>query len=364
MGIHDRDYARDRASARRERPGRGVAVWSVNTWLIVLCAVVFIVNNLVLSQPGAVRTFSYGVEFYPGVSLAEQRRAVRATRDPLPYPGVNGVVYYPLVDPMSPPMLRKEIGRERRAVMPVLTGLGHFSTTQGFFGLEVWRFVTFQFLHQNLTHLLLNMLGLYFVGSLVEQYLGPRRYAAFYLTCGIFGALLYLLLNLLGYVLNLNLPFVLFNDPSTPLVGASAGIFGVLMAAAFISPREEVLIFWVIPVQLRVAVYLFATIAAVNLFAGTSNAGGEAAHVGGAIAGFYFIRRTHLLRDFFDITGDSRRPPAAGRAPARPDAAELDRVLTKIQAEGRGRLTEREIQVLRDATAARGGGSGTPSGGG
>lgn len=355
MGIHDRDYARDQAGARRARPRMGLAVWSVNTWLIVLCTVVFIVNNIVLSQPGALRTFSYGVEFYPSVSLAEQRRAVRATRDPLPYPGVNGIVYYPLVDPMAPAMLRKEIGRERRALMPVLTGLGHFSTTQGFFGLEVWRFVTFQFLHQNLAHLLLNMLGLYFVGSIVEQYLGPRRYAAFYLACGIFGALLYLLLNLLGYVFSLNLPFVLFNDPSTPLVGASAGIFGVLMAAAFISPREEVLIFWVIPVQLRVAVYLFATIAAVNLFAGSANAGGEAAHVGGAIAGFYLIRRSHLLRDFFDITGDSRRAPVVRGASGVGGDSELDRVLAKVRTEGRAALTERELRVLREATAARGG---------
>lgn len=360
MGLYDRDYVRadrDENVPRRGRAMGGVRVWSFTTWLIVLNVTVFMLDWGVLSQRSALRQFPYGVEFYQGVSLAEQKRAVRAPGGPFPYPRQPGIVYYRLVDPAVPPMLQRVIGLERRAFMPVLTGIGHFSTTQGFFGLEVWRFVTFQFLHQNITHLLLNMLGLFFVGQLVEQYLGFKRYAAFYLACGVFGAVAYLALNLLGYVLGLNLPFVLFNDPSTPLVGASAGIFGVLMAAAYIAPREQVFVFGVFPIQLRFAVYMFAAIAVMNLFAGSNNAGGEAAHVGGAIAGWYLIRRTHLLRDFFDIVGDSRKSPKSRRtgpiAPVSPSAAEVDRILAKIGADGIESLTDAERSVLRADTEAR-----------
>lgn len=64
--------------------------------------------------------------------------------------------------------------------------------------LEVWRLVSFQFLHANIWHVGFNMLGLYFFGSMVEQYLGRKRYAAYYLMCGLSGGVLYLILNLVG----------------------------------------------------------------------------------------------------------------------------------------------------------------------
>ncbi|MCB1282387.1 MAG: rhomboid family intramembrane serine protease, partial [Salinibacterium sp.] len=109
-----------------------------------------------------------------------------------------------------------------------LHDLGHFSTAKAFFdiqsdgklilNLQVWRFVTFQFLHDlgSIWHIVLNMFGLWIFGRTVEQYLGGKKYLAFYLVCGIFGALLYLLLNLLGSM-GLHIPGVMMSDPHTPL---------------------------------------------------------------------------------------------------------------------------------------------------
>jgi len=85
------------------------------------------------------------------------------------------------------------------------------------------------------------------------------------------------------------------------------------MAAAFIAPNAQILLFFIIPMRLRTAAYAFTALAAVNLARGGNNAGGDAAHIGGALAGFYFIRHTHLLRDFFEILGPSRKHKA-GRA--------------------------------------------------
>jgi hypothetical protein len=110
-------------------------------------------------------------------------------------------------------------------------------------------------------------------------------------------------------------------------------------------------------------VYGFTAIAAISLIMNRSNAGGEAAHLGGAIAGFFFIRRTHLLRDFFDIFGKSGggAPVAPRRAPARgggPSAVEIDRILAKVATQGLASLTESEKATLRAASETGGGGAG------
>jgi len=241
--------------------------------------------------------------------------------------------------------------------------------------LEFWRLVTFQFLHANLIHLLFNMLGLHFFGRLVESHVGPKRYLAFYLTCGIFGGLCYLLLNLLGQAArSMGLPEVgglLFNDPRTPLVGASAGVFGIIMACAYIAPNSVVqLLIPPIPLRMKTFAYVFLGLAAANLliFSG-DNKGGDAAHVGGALAGYFFIRNIHLLRDFFDVFSDSRKqaPKPAGRGffsrgggarsrkvvAAGPPDAEIDRILEKVSTHGLHSLSEREKALLREASERR-----------
>ncbi len=237
---------------------------------------------------------------------------------------------------------------------------GHFSTLRGFQMLEVWRLVSFQFLHANLMHLAFNMIGLYFFGGLVEEYLGKKRYAAYYLMCGLCGGLLYLILNLVG-ALGLPLPGALDVSTKTPLIGASAGVFGVIVACAFIAPTLVVqLLFPPIPLKMRTFAYGYVALAAANLlFNWSGNQGGDAAHLGGAIAGYFFIRRPHLLREFLDVFGNSSAPkarpgPRAGdRKRKTPDEAEVDRVLDKVQREGLHSLTPAEKKVLQQATDDR-----------
>ncbi|MBL8761253.1 MAG: rhomboid family intramembrane serine protease [Phycisphaerae bacterium] len=240
---------------------------------------------------------------------------------------------------------------------------GHFSTYQLVPRLQFWRLITFQFLHASFLHLAMNMLGLWVFGGMVERHLGARKYAAFYLVCGIFGGVMYVVLNGLGYgavrLFNLqSAPFLLFNSASTPLVGASAGVFGVIMACAFVAPNAMIqMIFPPVSLRMKVMAYCYVGLALFNLMIGGSNAGGDAAHIGGAIAGYFFIRRSHLLHDFFDVLNDSRKAASAKRKPVPtepgPDQAELDRILAKIRAEGMGALTEKEKATLRSATDSR-----------
>lgn len=271
--------------------------------------------------------------------------------------------------------------------LPQLYQWGHFSTYEGFQRLQVWRLVTFQFLHDpsSIMHLAFNMFGMWVFGGIVEEALGRRKYLAFYLVCGIFGGLMYLLLNLAGAFLPFQLPGFLFANPKTPLIGASAGVFGVIMACAYVAPTMRVQ-FILIPITLtmKTMAYLYVGFAVLNLLLGGGNAGGDAAHVGGAIAGAYFIRNSHLLLDFFDVLNDSRTKGAGGkkrprkgggrRAPrsAQPreyaklarEEAEIDAILAKIQDEGIGSLTAKEKKLLAKDTERKrrelGSGGGTP----
>jgi len=317
MGIYDREYLR---GGPQSSSGFGwTKAWSINTWLMVINVAIFVL-----------------MAFSPRLAVALEQWGHFSTAKALFMVGVN---------------------QEQQSVV--------------LFGLEVWRFVTFQFLHANFNHVFFNMLALFFFGGMVENYLGRTRYLAFYLVCGIFGAVMYVVLNLLGQLPGAqNLPLLLINDPTTHLVGASAGVFGVLLACAFIAPNAQILLFFVFPMRLATAVYLFVGIALFALFRGSANAGGEAAHIGGAIAGAYFIRHTHLLRDFFDFFGNAKsgrkkkKSGAAGKGPGKKqqprasrreaiDEAEVDRILSKVGTQGLHSLTDKEKRTLRRATESK-----------
>ena len=172
----------------------------------------------------------------------------------------------------------------------LLAEWGYFSAATVIGGLQLWRFITFQFLHASVQHILFNMISLYFFGPLIEGYLGPRKYLAFYLLCGVGGAVMYLALWGIG---------VLPGGAQTPMVGASAGIFGVLIAAARVAPDARVmLLFPPIPMRMRTFALVMLGIALWVVFTSGRNAGGQAAHLGGAAVGALLIWRPNVLNIF------------------------------------------------------------------
>lgn len=242
-------------------------------------------------------------------------------------------------------------------MLPVLYQIGELTVYSAFQRLEVWRLITFQFLHnpESLTHVLFNMFGLWVFGPMVERYLGGKKYLAFYLVCGLAGGLLFTVLTLVGF-----LP----NGINTPLIGASAGVFGVIVACAFVSPNTVVqLLFPPIPLKMKTFAYGYVAIAFVSLIMGSNNAGGEAAHMGGAVAGYFFIRHSHLLADFFDVFNDSRKPKGGGSGKRKsayrnynnsgskgPSQDDIDKILQKVSQKGLASLTEREKKLLAQAS--------------
>lgn len=168
-----------------------------------------------------------------------------------------------------------------------LTEAGFFSATLAVRHVQLWRWITFQFLHAGPLHLLFNMLFLYYFGQMIEPRLGRTRFVAFYLLCGLAGAA--------GYVLLWRLR-VLVDSPDVPLVGASAGIFGLAVAAAVVDPYYPIRLFWPpTTLTLRTMVLIYLALAVVMIWMDAANAGGEAAHLGGAAAGFLLIRNPAWL---------------------------------------------------------------------
>ncbi len=137
-----------------------------------------------------------------------------------------------------------------------------------------WQIVTYAFLHStdNITHLLFNMLGLWMFGAEIERYVGPRRLLACYFASVITAALSQLFIP------------TLFDAPPADVIGASGGVFGLLLAYAYLFPRRKVIP--LIP-PIPMPAWLFATLyAGIELFLGvTGTLSGIAhfAHLGGMV---------------------------------------------------------------------------------
>ncbi|HUU91631.1 MAG TPA: rhomboid family intramembrane serine protease, partial [Phycisphaerae bacterium] len=117
-----------------------------------------------------------------------------------------------------------------------------FGATVGGFW-QLWRYVTFQFLHdpRSLWHIGLNLLGLYMFGTPLEGRWGSRRFLTFYLTCGAVAGVAYVVM---GGVLAL--------PHGIPLIGASGGVYGILLACAVLFPNFRVILV-LFPVPIRLA---------------------------------------------------------------------------------------------------------------
>ncbi len=364
MGLYDRDYIRRAPPPPGARGAlSAVRMWSVNTWLIVACIGVFFIDGVLPKTPGVWKPVPISRDVPPRIDAAA---GAQYTEESLLPDETVALRYRPplfqrlVVDRNARPP--DPVGHVLYERMPPLQRWLYFSTDTACRKVEVWRFIGFQFLHANLTHLLFNMIALYFFGPMVERYLGAKRYLAFYLLCGICGALLYLILNLGGFIVSIYasrpvaIPGLLFNSPSTPLLGASAGVFGVLMAGAYLQPDAVVLLFFFLPMRLVTLAYGMVALALFTVIFGRNNAGGEAGHLGGAIAGFYFIRHPHRLHEFFDFVGWAdptshhyRRKSRAGPG----GRGEIDRILDKISATGLQSLSEAEKRILREESDRR-----------
>ena len=188
-------------------------------------------------------------------------------------------------------------------LMLLLSGLNIASTgtVDHFFGLipdavvhgQVWQVVTYSFIHAGLFHLLFNMLTLWMFGSQFEMDWGRKQFLEFYFFCVVGAAITSMVVGYGGLLAYHFWDAPLFRSMASltliPTVGASGGIFGILLAYGMIYGNREILLWFVLPVKAKYLVAAFIFIALVGALGGT---GGVAnfAHLGGAFFGWIYLR--------------------------------------------------------------------------
>ena len=170
------------------------------------------------------------------------------------------------------------------------SGFDPFSPGQNF---QIWQLLTYGFLHGSLSHLFFNMLALFMFGAPLEQTWGEKRFLTYYLVCVAGAGLCQVLV---GWLVG----------SESPVLGASGGVFGLLLAYGMMFPNQRVmLLFPPIPMKARTFVIVFGAIELLFGFAGWQPGVAHFAHLGGMLFGWLMIRYWRGQPPF----GGKRRPP-------------------------------------------------------
>jgi len=226
-----------------------------------------------------------------------------------------------------------------------------------------WTLITYFFSHDtgNFFHILFNMIFLYWFGSLISEFLGSKRLISLYVLGGIAGGLVYLA----AYNL---IPFFSEKAANTVLLGASGSVYAVVIGAAVLIPDYTFFLLFLGPVKIKYIAAFYAFLS----FAQTvgPNAGGNIAHLGGALMGFIYIWQLKLGRDwgkpinailtFFTtlfkpkpkMKVTYRNPERKQQTANQDDVSQdvIDTILDKISKYGYEKLTKEEKQKLFKAS--------------
>jgi len=209
---------------------------------------------------------------------------------------------------------------------------------------QVWRLVTYAFCHDEnrILHVAFNMLLLYFAGGMLLNLLGRREFLWFYLASAVFAGICSV-----AY-------YTIAKEPAS-IVGASGAVFAVFCAATMHYPRQVVLLFGVVPLEMR---WLLVISLVLPMLLGPGVA--HSAHIGGVLFGFMYVRLhmnlTRWWNQFAGRVATRRRNKGKLKIfapPTPPDSnlsAQVDQILEKISREGVASLTARERNILTQAS--------------
>ena len=151
------------------------------------------------------------------------------------------------------------------------------SRIAGIAGFMPWQLATYSFLHGGFTHLLFNMFALWLFGVQIENTWGSRRFAVFYFVCVVGAALIQL---------------VVASSEGTiyPTVGASGGIFGILLAFGMMFPNQPIYLYFLFPIKAKWFVILYGLLELWAAASGSQPGVANFAHLGGMLFGFLLIQ--------------------------------------------------------------------------
>ena len=217
-----------------------------------------------------------------------------------------------------------------------------------------WTIFSYAFLHDGVFHILFNLIAFYFFGDLLQSFIGRKHIFPLFFWGSVAGAILFML----AYNL-----FPLFKNEinGATLIGASAGVMSILLAATTLSPNMPIgFLIWR-EMQLKYVAAIFVVIDLINMAGG--NAGGHIAHLGGALSGYFYIKQLQNGNDFgkwfnFNLTERRRNRKLKvfrSEGTKTPKTAteevfnesKLNKILEKISASGYESLSKMEKEYLK-----------------
>lgn len=141
--------------------------------------------------------------------------------------------------------------------------------------LYIWQILTYQFLHGGIFHVLFNMLALWMFGCDLERRWGSRFFLKYYTICVAGGAILNVLF----------LP-----DQTVPSIGASAGIYGILLAYGLLYPDRVIYFYFLFPIKMKHFVMIIGAISLYSSMTATQSGIAHLAHLGGMAVGYFYLR--------------------------------------------------------------------------
>lgn len=214
-----------------------------------------------------------------------------------------------------------------------------------------WTALSYAFTHEQVFHVLFNMLFLFWFGRIIQEYIGGKRLVHLYILGSLFGAGLYLLMYNV-------VPFFIEQRASVTMLGASAAVYAVMVGAAVLLPNYTIFLLFLGPVRIKYIVLVYVVLSFLQTT--NANAGGQLAHLGGALAGWLYILQ---IKSSGGIFGRVRRVFRRKKKKIRVihlsdeyhehhrkvSEQEIDRILDKISECGYNSLTKEEKQILFDA---------------
>ncbi|MBD3749550.1 MAG: rhomboid family intramembrane serine protease [Sphingobacteriales bacterium] len=217
-----------------------------------------------------------------------------------------------------------------------------------------WTPFTYIFFHDGLFHILFNMLWLYWMGRIFEEFLNGKKLTFVFLAGGIAGALFYILCYNL-------IPVFAGNVLSSTLIGASASVTAIVIATATLLPDYTISLLLIGPVRLKWIAIFYVIFDFISLTG--PNAGGHLSHLGGAIFGFFFIKSLQKGNDWSKPFENLFKPKSKLKVVSKnqnvntsrakqdlPNQEEIDRILDKISQTGYHKLTKKEKELLFNAS--------------
>jgi len=211
-----------------------------------------------------------------------------------------------------------------------------------------WTPVTYMFMHADIWHVLINMLWFYWFGQIFEEYLGKKRTLGLYFMGGLAGAFIFV------FCFNA-VPFFTHSNAAAGnvLVGASASVMAITVATATLLPDYTIPLILIGPVKLKWLVLFFIVLDFLGITG--MNAGGELAHLGGALTGFLYIKQLQKGNDWIGNIAKLFKPKSklkvvsnntSKRTVSLPRQEEIDLILDKISQSGYDSLSKQEKEIL------------------